>query len=236
MAQVDTSSCRTPEINSYSTLVLVPAYNAASHIGELIPRLRKYVCDDNLLFVNDGSSDDTAELLKKHGVRFIAFPRNRGKGAALMAGFDYAIENNYRSVLTIDADLQHLPEEIPRFYALDNGHRMVMGTRRMNLKIMPFDRWLTNNLTSMIISVFSTQRVRDSQSGFRLIPTEVLRAIRLKTVNYDFESEMLFKAGAVGCTIAEVSISTIYEGAASYINPLKDTGRFIRQIWKRIWA
>ena len=222
--------------SEYSALVLVPAYNAAKYLPELIKRLRQYVCDDNLLFVNDGSTDDSLELLKENNVKFISFPQNRGKGAALMAGFDYAIENRYRSVLTIDADLQHLPEEIPRFYALDNGRRMVIGTRSIDLSIMPFARWLTNNLTSLIISVFSTQRVRDSQSGFRLIPTEVLRAIRLKTVNYDFESEMLFKAGAVGCTIAEVPISTIYEGSTSYINPLRDTGRFVRQIWKRIWV
>jgi len=236
MAEVETFRHGDAQTNLYSTLVLIPAYNAGYYLDELIPRLRMHVSDDNLLFVDDGSSDDTAERLKKHKVRFIAFPRNRGKGAALMAGFDYAIKNNFRSVLTIDADLQHLPEEIPRFYALDNGKRLVIGTRKMNLKIMPFDRWLTNNLTSMIISVFSTQRVRDSQSGFRLIPTEVLKAIRLKTVNYDFESEMLFKAGAVGCVITEVPISTIYEGSASYIHPLRDTGRFIRQIWKRIWA
>lgn len=219
-----------------AALVLVPAYNAARHLPELIARLRKFVCDENLLIVNDGSTDDSAEVLRRSAVNHIEFPQNQGKGAALMAGFNYAISKRYRSVLTIDADLQHLPEEIPRFYALDNGHRIVIGTRKMDLKIMPFDRWLTNNLTSMIISVFSTQRVRDSQSGFRLIPTRVLEAMRLKTVGYDFESEMLFKAGAIGCAIAEVPISTVYEGSASYINPLKDTGRFIRQIWKRIWA
>lgn len=223
-------------MNRCAALVLVPAYNAARYLPELIQRLKTFVCENNLLFVNDGSSDNTLELLKENQVKFISFPQNCGKGAALMAGFRYAIENEYRSVLTIDADLQHLPEEIPRFYALDDGNRMIIGTRNMNLKIMPFDRWLTNNLTSMIISVFSTQRVRDSQSGFRLIPTGVLKAIQLKTVKYDFESEMLFKAGALGCRIDEVPISTIYEGSTSYINPFKDTTRFIRQIWKRIWA
>jgi len=224
------------EINQQSVLVLIPAYNAGKYLDELIPRCLKFVCDSNLLLVNDGSSDNTLELIKKHDVKYISFPENRGKGAALMAGFDYAIKENYRSVLTIDADLQHLPEEIPRFFALDNGKRLIMGTRDINLKIMPFARWLTNNLTSMIISIFSSQRVRDSQSGYRLIPTEVLEAIPLKTVKYDFESEMLFKAGAVGCTIAEVPISTVYEGSQSYINPFVDTGRFIRQIWKRIIA
>lgn len=224
-------------IKQISALVVVPAYNAAEYIPELAKRLRVYVCDDNLLFVNDGSKDNTLELIKEHNLNHINFPQNKGKGAALMAAFEYAIENGYRSVLTIDADLQHLPEDIPSFYALDNGKRLVMGTRDISMeKDMPFPRWLTNNLTSLIISIFSTQRIRDSQSGYRLIPTELLKAIRLKTVGYDFESEMLFKAGAVGCEVAEVPIATIYEGSTSYINPYKVTLRFIRQIWKRIWA
>jgi hypothetical protein len=139
-------------------------------------------------------------------------------------------------VLTLDADLQHLPEEIPAFLAADDGRRLIIGTRRMNLRIMPFPRWLTNNLTSLIISIFSKARVRDSQSGFRLIPTAALRAMPLKTVRYDFESEMLFKAGAIGCLMGEVPISTVYDSSRSYINPLKDTLRFIRQIWIRIWS
>ena len=219
-----------------SVLVVVPAYNAARYLPELVSRIRKYVCDSNLLIVDDGSTDATVDLLKNLNVNFISFRQNRGKGAALAAAFDYAVKQDYRSVLTIDADLQHLPEEIPRFFAADNGRQLIIGTRKMNLKIMPFGRWLTNNLTSIIISIFSAKRVRDSQSGFRLIPTSVLRAIPLKTIKYDFESEMLFKAGALGCPIGEVPVSTVYEESLSYINPSKDTFRFIRQIWKRIWS
>lgn len=227
----------TSDKNKDAALVIIPCYNAEKYIPELAERLRKYVCDENLLFINDGSSDNTLELFKEQNLNYISFKQNKGKGAALMAGFNYAIENNYRSVLTIDADLQHLPEEVPRFFAYDNGKRIVLGTRDITMKKdMPFDRWLTNNLTSMIISVFSSQRVRDSQSGFRLIPVWLLKAIKLNTVGYDFESEMLFKAGAVGCEVAEVPVSTIYEGSTSYINPLADTGRFVRQIWKRIWS
>jgi glycosyltransferase involved in cell wall biosynthesis len=219
-----------------SVLVVVPAYNAAGYLPELVSRIRKYVCDSNLLIVNDGSTDATVDILKNLNVNFISFRRNRGKGAALAAAFEYAVRQNYRSVLTLDADLQHLPEEIPGFFAADNGRRLIIGTRKMNLKIMPFGRWLTNNLTSLIISIFSAKRVRDSQSGFRLIPTSVLRTIPLKTIKYDFESEMLFKAGALGCPIGEVPVSTVYEESTSYINPSKDTFRFVRQIWKRIWA
>ncbi len=217
-------------------LVVVPAFNAARHLPELAARLRKYVCDENLLVVNDGSTDETVDILQDLDLNYISFPRNRGKGAALQAGFRYAIDNNYRSVLTIDADLQHLPEEIPGFFAADDGRRVIIGTRRMATGVMPLERRLTNNLTSLIVSIFSFCRVRDSQSGFRLIPTEVLKAMRLKTVRYDFESEMLFQAGALGCRVAEVPISTVYEESTSYINPFKDTLRFIRQIWKRIWV
>jgi len=224
------------KLNQHSVLVVVPAYNAARYLPELVTRVRKYVCEANLLVINDGSTDGTLELLRNLEVSYISFPQNRGKGAALAAGFNYAVRHGYRSVLTLDADLQHLPEEIPGFFAVDNGRRMVIGTRRMNLKIMPISRWLTNNLTSLIISIFSAGRIRDSQSGFRLIPTSVLKAIPLKTVNYDFESEMLFKAGALGCEVREVPITTVYVESRAYINPLKDTLRFVRQIWKRIWA
>ncbi|MFQ6008544.1 MAG: glycosyltransferase family 2 protein [Candidatus Zixiibacteriota bacterium] len=222
-------------INQYTTLVVVPAFNAAKYLVELVRGVKQYVCPEHFLIINDGSTDDTLALLKELRVNYISFAQNRGKGAALTAGFEYAIRHGYRSVLTLDADLQHLPEEIPRFFAVDNGRRVAIGTRRMNLKQMPFPRRLSNNLTSIIISIFSSQRVRDSQSGYRLIPTSLLKAMRLKTVNYDFESEMLFKAGAIGCPIIEVPISTVYEGSHSYINPLVDTLRFIRQIFKRVW-
>ncbi len=139
-------------------------------------------------------------------------------------------------MLTIDADLQHAPEALPEFYALDDGRRLIIGTREIDLKVMPVGRWLSNNLCSLIISIFSTRRIRDSQSGYRLIPTAFLREIRLRTVGYDFESELLFKAGAAGYEINEVPVPTIYDDSVSFINPLADTGRFIRQIWRRIWV
>ena len=223
-------------LNKHAALVVIPAYNAAAHLAELIARLQEFVCPTNLLIVNDGSTDDTADIIRRHEVTCITFPENRGKGAALCAAFDYAVERGYRSVLTLDADLQHLPEEIPRFYACDNGARLIMGTRRISLKDMPFSRWFTNNLTSIIVSIFSCRRVRDSQSGFRLIPTSVLKAVDLHTTDYDLESEILFKAVMLDCEVVEVEISTVYAGSASYINPFVDTGRFIRLIWRRLWA
>ena len=219
-----------------STLVMVPAYNAEPYLSELIARLRQFVCDSNFLFVNDGSTDKTAEILKREGVRHLNFVHNKGKGEALKAGYQYAIDQGYRSVLSLDADLQHLPEEVVGFFELDNGHRLIIGTREINLRVMPFARWWTNNLTSLLISIFSSVRVRDSQSGYRLVPVSVLKSLEIKSTNYDFESEILFKAGAVGCDIVEVPITTVYEGSHSYINPFVDSLRFVRQIWNRIWS
>ncbi len=217
-------------------LVLIPAYNADHFLRELIPRLRSVVPEHDLLVVDDGSTDATRQTLREQRVKHISFGRNRGKGAALKAGFEYAAAGGYRSVLTLDADLQHLPEEIPPFLNSDDGRTLIIGTRNIRLRQMPFARWLTNNLTSIIISVFSCRRVRDSQSGFRLIPVALLRSIRLKTVNYDFESELLFKAGVLGYAVGEVPVTTVYEGSHSYINPLADTLRFVRQIFKRVWV
>lgn len=219
-----------------SVLIVVPCYNAAAYLPDLIERLKKVACESNTLFINDGSSDATARILKESNTIHISYKINRGKGAALMLGFKYAADHGYRSVLTIDADLQHLPEEIPAFYAADNGHRVVLGTRKIELKRMPFQRWLTNNLTSLIISIFATQRIRDSQCGYRLMPTDFLGRIKLNSTGYDLESEMLFAIGLDGCRVVETPISTIYEGSPSFINPWKVTAKFVKEIWRRIWA
>jgi len=220
---------------SKNVLVIVPVYNAEQHLPDLIQRCRRVIDDSCLLLINDGSTDNSLAVMRDHDVNYLSFPNNRGKGAALKAGFDYATNHGFEAVVTLDADLQHLPEEIPRFLDHNDGLRLLLGTRRIKKGLMPPERRLSNNLTSLIVSVFSSQRVRDSQSGFRLIPTSLLRSTRLKTVNYDFESELLFKAGALGYRIAEVPISTVYEGSHSFISPLADTLRFIRQMWRRIW-
>jgi glycosyltransferase involved in cell wall biosynthesis len=217
-------------------LVVVPVFNASRWLPQLIERCRKVVDESRLLFVNDGSTDDSLAILKEQDVNYLSFVENQGKGAALKAGFNYAVAHGFDAVLTLDADLQHLPEEIPRFLAANDGKRLLIGTRRIETGTMPVERWFINNLTSLVISVFSGRRVRDSQSGYRLIPVWLLRAIRLESVRYDSESEILFKAGALGCTVAEIPVSTIYEGSHSYIHPFKDSLRFVRQVWHCIWS
>ncbi|SYZ73672.1 conserved hypothetical protein [Candidatus Zixiibacteriota bacterium] len=215
-------------------LILIPAYNAARYLPELVSRIGAAVPGAHTLIINDGSTDSTAEVLAGMKVLSLTNTPNMGKGYTLQRGFEYAIKEGYDYVVTIDADLQHLPEELPSFTNYGDRAGMVIGTRDIRLKVMPFARWLTNNLTSMIISIFSGQRIRDSQSGYRMVATELLQKMKIRSIKYDYESEILFQAGALDMNIGEVPIATVYEGSHSYINPLVDTGRFIKLIWKRM--
>jgi glycosyltransferase involved in cell wall biosynthesis len=217
-------------------LVLIPAYNAGLTISELIEKTSKFVNKSDIVVVDDGSKDQTFAIAQRAGAVVLKHEKNKGKGEVLKTGFRYALEKNYHALITMDADLQHDPESIPDFICKANNFPgIIIGTRKRNLKIMPFARWLTNNLTSVIVSVLSGQSVRDSQSGYRLISTQVLKNLKLKSKKYDLESEILIKARRKGFKITEITIKTIYGEGKSFINPLIDTGRFIRLMWRSLW-
>jgi len=216
-------------------LVIIPAFNAEKTISRLIEQISaNNIEKKNILLVDDGSFDSTYETAKSCGIKIIQLRKNRGKGEALKTGFEYALKEGYSGVITLDADLQHDPKFIPEFIRNADSDILV-GTRERNLKIMPFSRWLTNNLTSVIVSIMGFTKVRDSQSGYRYISTGVLKSIKLKTKKYELESELLIKAGRKGFKISPVYISTIYEGSKSFINPFVDTGRFIKLMWKSLF-
>jgi len=217
-------------------LVLIPAYNAGLTISELIKKTSKFVNKSDIVVVDDGSKDQTFAIAQKAGAVVLKHKRNKGKGEALKTGFRYALEQNYHALITMDADLQHDPESIPDFIRMaDSTSGIIIGTRKRNLEILPFARWLTNNLTSAIVSVLSGQSIRDSQSGYRLIWTHVLKDLKLESKKYDLESEILIKAKRKGFKISEIPIKTIYGGGKSFINPLIDTGRFIKLMWRSLW-
>jgi glycosyltransferase involved in cell wall biosynthesis len=218
-------------------LVLIPAYNASLTISELIEKTLKFVSKNNIVVVDDGSQDQTFTTAQTAGAVVLKHDKNKGKGEALKTGFRYALRKNYYALLTLDADLQHDPGSIRDFLkkANENFEGIIIGTREINLKKMPFARWLTNNLTSVILSILSGQTIRDSQSGYRLISTQVLKKVKLKAKKYDLESEILIKASRKGFKIDEVPIKTIYHEGKSFINPFVDTGRFIKLIWRSLW-
>ena len=106
-------------------------------------------------------------------------------------------------MISIDADLQHDPDIIPEFIRIAEDHQadVIVGTRPRSLSNMPFERFLTNHLTSLIISCFSGRYVRDSQSGYRYTSRNALRLVTLRSSRYDTESEFLFKTGRAGLNV-----------------------------------
>lgn len=215
--------------------VLVPCFNAADTISELVARITPFVPLRDVYLVDDGSVDGTRRAIEQSGARLLVHDVNRGKGEALKTGFAAVLADRYDGVITLDADLQHLPEHLPLFLESAESFDIIVGTRSYHLANMPFLRWATNHLTSLVVSWLGKTRIHDSQSGYRYLSRRAVADIPLATTKYDMESEQLIRAGKMGMRIGEVPIETVYRGSASYINPFKDTGRFIRMAWRNFF-
>lgn len=212
-------------------VVVFPAYNAEKTLAPVIKGLRQVLPRSTIIGINDGSQDGTAALLRSVCDRTIDFPTNRGKGAALRAGFASALETNCRAVLTIDADGQHDPAFAPAILsALDTSH-ISIGTRDLSGQQVPRHRRIANMMSSAATRIVSGGAVRDSQSGYRGIRREVLNEIHAEGDRYEFETDFVIRAARAGFSITNVPISTIY-GPASYFREFHDAMRVIRVIWK----
>ena len=216
-------------------LVVIPAYNGAKTLPELIGQIRRLQPSTAILVIDDGSIDGTGKIAQTAGAIVITQDRNRGKGEALKRGFAYAVEQGYDAVITMDADLQHSPEEIALFLnAYHNDSTILVGVRRRD-GTMPFARKVSNSLTSFVSSLFCRARIFDSQSGYRLIPTAILKNLTLSSSRFDLEPELLIKAARAGYSVEHVEISTIYNAGRSWINPPLDTIRFLILLAKSLF-
>ena len=217
--------------------VIIPAFNTAKTIGTLIEKIHKDYPQLDIVVVDDDSADQTFSLAQKTKAIVLQHKVNQGKGEALKTGFNYAKEKKYSYVITMDADLQHDSQHIKDFLQKAEADKtdFILGIRNFSFQNMPWDRVLTNFITSVILTLLSGQKIKDGQSGCRMISEKVLKSIRLKCKKYDLESEILIKAGRKGFKIQSVEISTIYEGSKSFINPFLDTGRFLKICWKSLF-
>lgn len=211
--------------------VLIPCYRERDRIGKVVKDCLRQA--PTVLVVDDGSGDGTVEAARAAGAEVIVHEKNRGKGVALNTGFDWTLKNGFDAVITLDGDGQHDPDEIPKFLnaADDPDVHIVLGCRMDNVEDMPGIRQWSNRTTSKWVTRLSHNEIRDSQSGYRLIKSEVLRQVHVRSRRYDAEPELLIKAGRAGFRVVEIPIATIYhEDARSSINPVLDTIRFIKLI------
>ncbi len=217
---------------------ILPALNAARFLPQVISDIKSHHPDLRILVVDDGSTDATAEVARHAGAEVAIHKVNQGKGVALQTGYAWALKENLDWVYTMDSDGQHLPEEMAGFLtsAQDGSYDIVVGTRMAATRDMPWIRKMTNRFTSWVVSALAHQTIPDSQNGYRLYRTEILRNLVLKTNRYDSESEILVRLARKGYKIGSSPITTVYGDEESSINPFVDTGRFFRLVIMLIFS
>lgn len=213
----------------YAIVALVPGYQEGPRIARVVTAAREHL---PVIVVDDGSTDDTAAEAEGAGATVIRLTPNQGKGAALRAGFRYALEHGSEAVMTLDADGQHDPEEIPAFLSAFAGgpaDRPELIVGRRNFREMPPVRRLSNTLGRLVFSAAVGRHVPDNQSGFRLIGSRLMTALLgSDEPGFAFEVEMIARCIALDLPIAWVPIRTIYAGEPSHIRPLAHLKAFVR--------
>ena len=221
---------RQPErpIDRATIAAVIPAYFEEAYVCEVVKRTRRQL--DHVLVVDDGSGDATAARAREGGAEVVILPENRGKGAAIKSGLRYWLDREAEFVLVLDADGQHLPEEIDRFLnaAAANDAALFIGNRMSNTGRMPLLRRVVNRYMSNQISQVCGQHIPDTQCGFRMLHRRLIPHLLGGTSKFDYETEMLILASRNGFRIHSVPISTVYSDEVSSIRPFRDTLRFFK--------
>ncbi len=224
MAEIPDSAA----IDRNTVAAVIPAYFEEKHIRDVARRALSQLV--NVVVVDDGSSDATAEEARKGGAEVIVHEQNRGKGESIKSGFRYCLERGAAYVVILDGDGQHLPEEIERFLAAASSGigELLIGTRMNDVREMPWVRRTVNRYMSRKISRACGQDIPDTQCGFRMVHRSIIPSLLGGTERFDYETEMLILASRAGCRVASVPISTVYSDEVSSIHPVRDTIRFFK--------
>lgn len=214
-----------------SVSIVIPCFDAADTVGDVVAGAR--ASGHPVIVVDDGSTDGSGARAEAAGATVLRHPANQGKGAALRTGFLWARRQGADAVLTLDADAQHDPGEIP---ALVDAHRadpdaLVIGVRSFSPESMPRRSRIGNRISTYWIAQFAGQRYADTQSGFRVYPRALLDLPRMRTRRFDTEAELLLSAAKLGLSLVEVPVRTIYGASrTTHFHALKDTLRVMRLV------
>ena len=193
-------------------IAVIPAYNEEKTIATVILETEKHV--DKIIVVDDGSTDHTAEIAKRMGVTVISHPKNMGKGEALRTGFKEALKQSPDIIITLDADLQHDPKDIPQIVQpiIEGKADIVIGSRF--IKGAKMDAPLYRRIGLSIINKLHKTQIKDTQSGYRAFSAKAVEKILQHSTaeGYGIESEQLIIASTYGLKILEVPITVKYKG------------------------
>jgi glycosyltransferase involved in cell wall biosynthesis len=219
------------------TLIVIPAYNSAHCLPALLNELLRIIDPQNVLVVDDGSTDDTSMQLKDFTIHQIKHSINRGKGAALSSGLHWALANGFDWTVTMDADGQHALDDLKAFMSLplkvNTG--IVVGQRSHIGSDMPLHRRFSNWSTTAAVSLLAGQPVFDAQCGFRLYRNDLAKALPIEG-RFQWEAQALILCARQGYGIQAVPIKTLYTGNGSHMQLLPDTLRFLQMMWILLWT
>lgn len=224
-------------------LIIVPTFNEMENISRLLPILLDTDKRIEVLIVDDNSQDGTGNFVdeqsaKNERIHLIKRPSKMGLGTAYIAGFKYAIENNYDLVFEMDADFSHDPKEIPNFLKEIEKYDLVLGSRYINgvnVVNWPMRRLLLSYFANGYTRLITGMPVNDATGGFKCFKIEVLRSINLDKISsngYAFQIEMTFKAWKKGFKVKEIPIIFIDRVAGHSKMSKKIVREAITMVWK----
>lgn len=212
---------------------VIPAFNAAPTIESVVCGLRSSFGDAFIAVIDDGSLDETQAVARRVADVCVRFPRNRGKGAALRAGFAMALEKGVDVVVSVDADGQHDPRCAPSLVDRLTTADVAIGARDRRSAAMPVGRRLTNRLSAAAVARCVGQPVEDAQSGFRAMKRRAVSDVRPRGDRYEFETEFLILAARRGHRVVFVPVPTIYGTAVpSQFRSVRDSALIVSTLWR----
>lgn len=207
--------------------IIIPTFNNQNTIVEVARDVEKYC--DSILIVNDGSTDETSNLIKSiNGIEVIEYEKNIGKGYAVRQGFKRALDLGFDYAITIDADGQHFADDLEVFAQnhKENPDALLIGSRNISADGMPSKNTFANKFSNFWFWVETGEKLPDTQSGFRLYPIKFYRKSKFFTRKYEFEIEVLVRSAWSGIRILPVPIKVDYpEDRVSHFRPLPDFTR-----------
>ena len=212
-------------------IALIPAYNEVRYIADVVKRTLEHL---PVIVVDDGSNDGSGAAAALAGAKVIAHKTNQGKGAALNTGFNYAVHRGVDALITLDADGQHDPDEIPLFIEAFRAGKgdLIIGQR--TFAEMPTKSQFGNRVGTWLLGKAMGQPVPDNQSGYRLLSRPVMEQVRPSSSRFEAEVEILLRAQMAGFRLGWVPIKTIYNDKKSHFRPVHDSALFLKMTW-RIW-
>jgi len=209
--------------------VIIPTYNNEKTLESVISGVFAYTHD--IIIVNDGSTDGTAEILSRFSnLKIISYTPNRGKGYAIRQGFKAAIGSGYDYAITIDSDGQHYPSDIETFVktAAEIPGSLIVGARTLDPSRMSKGSSFANNFSNFWYRFLTGVKLTDTQTGFRLYPLSQIKDMKFYTRKYEFELEILVRAAWRRINVTSAPIKVYYppvQERISHFRPFRDFAR-----------